>query len=106
MCWPCLRVAQGERERKTEQILHPAIRPRPGSATRPPKVRPLPIIEVFLCNKQLGLFCKATITLCGICAFAFYNSPKERVFLLFKGVTEVKATVTCLEASNFHEVAL
>lgn len=42
--------------------------PPPG----PSKVRPLPIIEgvflvFFLCNKEFGLFCKATITLCGMC---------------------------------------
>lgn len=88
---------RGGRERKTEQILHPAIRPGPGTATRPPKVRPLPIIEVFF----LFFFYETNSSAYSVrlplpsVVCAFYNSPKERVFLLFKGMTEVKAVVRC-----------
>lgn len=70
--------------------------PPPG----PSKVRPLPIIEgvffgvFFYVTKSSGYFVRLPLP-CVVCAFAFYNSPKMRVFLLFKGVIEVKAMVRC-----------
>lgn len=93
-CWPCLWVAQGEGEIKTEQILHPAIRPSPGTTTM--------VLKSKACAYNWGFFFYATNSSIYsvrlplpsvVCAFSFFNNPKERVFLLFKGVTEFKSMV-------------
>lgn len=99
-CWPCLRVAQGEWKRGAEQILHPAIQPTPSTTTRPLESKAFAYNWgcffwcFFYVTKSSGYFVRLPLP-CVVCAFAFYNSPKMRVFLLFKGVIEVKAMVRC-----------
>lgn len=74
--------------------------PIAGCHQAPKSFEPLPLIEVFFYVTNSSLYSVRLPLPSVVCAFAFYNSSKERVFLLLKGGLEVKVMVRCLKTST------